>query len=180
MLRYCEFGQACIERAWSPDSRDVLYIGFVAQHQKERSMKTFRDYVYKKWDDMPGAPPKSRPEEDGTAGPATPELQLLAWQHGKPVWPQPLSSRFSPDTDEHATIMKMKAEFEKDFPQSTVSVGAAAVVGGRRRAGGACDFSVDGGKAPLDTERVLSLPAVGHQDFEGELNARLLGWFVCV
>ncbi|CAK9093865.1 FO synthase subunit 1, partial [Durusdinium trenchii] len=164
---FVEFGRACIERAWSPDSRKVLYVGFVNKDQKVRATKAFRDYVYQKWDGMAGAPPKSRPPDEEVAT-KTPDLQVLAFQNGSPVWPQPLSARFKEGTEEHQALLKKKCEFDQAFPQAS-----AQTASGRTptpgRAGGDCDYSVDGGARPLDISRELSLAVVGQSDFETEL-----------
>ena len=169
-VRFVEFGRACIERAWSPDSRKVLYVGFVNKDQKVRATKAFRDYVYQKWDGMAGAPPKSRPPDEDVAT-KTPDLQVLAFQNGSPVWPQPLSARFKEGTEEHQALLKKKCEFDQAFPQAS-----AQTASGRTptpgRAGGDCDYSVDGGARPLDISRELSLAVVGQSDFETELNSR--------
>lgn len=117
---------------------------------------------------MAGAPPRTRPPDDTTQAP--PELQLLAWEADGPIWPNVLNSRFDASTEEHKTLMEKKAELEASFPPQTrrTSLGS----GSRGRAGGVCDFAIDGGTQPLDISREVSLPVVAEGDAQGELDGR--------
>ena len=55
---------------------------------------------------------------------------------------------------------ELKVQFESNFPATT-----DARTPGPARAGGSCDFTVDGGKVPLDLARVIDLPAIPAADF---------------
>ena len=63
--------------------------------------------------------------------------------------------------------MKQKKAFHEKYPvqarSTTTSSQAVAVA--HPRAGGQCDYSLDGGTAPLDTTRELDLLAVSDGDF---------------
>lgn len=170
----------------------MLYTGFVTQKQMDRATKSFRNYVYSCWDAMATSPPRVRPQDDSEVLP-TPELQILAWEHDHPVWPQPLLTRFEGGTEEHNLLMAKKKEFDTAFPASAENASQAAnEPRGVGRAGGFCDFSVDGGARPLDIAREISLPAVTDADMEAvkkgrcggrgvfATNVMCYGWYVTV
>lgn len=128
-------------------------------------MKSIRETIYRSWDASAGAPPPARPPDEGEDS-APPSLQILAWRDSAPRWPDILSTRFPEGTEEFSVLNKLKNDFRNEFPQS-VSVqqpGVAIVHTGR--AGGHCDFAVDGGVQPLDVTRLISLQHVSDEDFK--------------
>ena len=68
------------------------------------------------WDASPNAPPKTRPVEGDSGTAAAPDLQVLAWQGGHPVWPEILLNRFPEGTSEADALLKKKEEFLCKFP----------------------------------------------------------------
>ncbi|CAK9072657.1 unnamed protein product, partial [Durusdinium trenchii] len=171
---FAEFSRACAERNWK-NARKVLYVGFLNAKQVARATRSLRDYVYKGWDESSAAPAKTRPPDEQESKPP-PELQILAFEGGRAVWPRPLLSRFDPGTEEHSMMAAKKAEFDAAFPQSAAETRNPApgrTSGQPQRAGGLCDFSIDGGLEPLDVQREISLAAVTDADFEAERNGRL-------
>ena len=84
-----------------------------------------------------------------------------------PVWPSVLDTRFPEGTEEFTELMKQKKAFHEKYPvQARSTTTSSQAVGvAHPRAGGQCDYSLDGGTAPLDTTRELDLLAVSDGDF---------------
>ena len=126
---------------------------------------SIRHKVYQHWDGSSESPPQSRPAE--TTGTSAPPLQILAWQDGRPIFPNSLVSRFDADSREHQQILQKKAELEQLFPAPAAG-DPVTTPGQPGRASGACDFSVDNGLQPLDTQRDVSLVTVTEEQFTDE------------
>lgn len=173
VVRHCEFGYAAVQRNLEGE-RKVLYVGFGSEKQVQRARKLFRDYIYKKWDGMPGSPPAARPPDENE-GVKAPELSVLAWENGCPLWPSTLSTRFEESTPEHAKILAVKKEFDEAFPETSRPVKIKNSGTTPSRAGGFCDYSVDGGKQPLKTTREIDLKVVSDSDFQAEMEGRREG-----
>lgn len=129
-------------------------------------LKDMRSQVWAFWDESRDAPAKTRPAP-AEAQASAPSLEILAWDSGRPVWPSVLDTRFPEGTEEFTELMKQKKAFHEKYPvqarSTTTSSQAVAVA--HPRAGGQCDYSLDGGTAPLDTTRELDLLAVSDGDF---------------
>ena len=138
------------------------YIGFLTGKQLKRADKWIRDEVYKHWDQSSVSPPKNRPPEESVAE-TQPNLQILAWANGSPVWPAALNTRFVQGSEEQRLILQKHEEFERAFPTAPIASNNIAEPG---RAGGLCDYSVDGGEHPLDPTRELSLSIVAADQFQ--------------
>lgn len=91
------------------------------------------------------------------------QLQVLAFQDGKPLFPEIILTRFPEGTTEHAAIDEKFKQFKAKFPDQPVQKVAG---GAPPRSGGLCDFNVDGGKRPVDPHRQLALLAVKDADFQ--------------
>ena len=123
-----------------------------------------RTSAYNAWDaDSSLSPPKTRPGREESAEVAGPELQLLAWSDGLPLFPAALLTRFPSETPEMAKIEELKQAFDLKFPASTQP---RPQRGSQARAGGVCDFSLDNGLSPLDFQRTIDLPAVAPEDLQ--------------
>lgn len=166
---------AIADRTLKGDGRVVRYVGFVTAKQMKRVEKTIRSMVYEHWDNAATSPPKARPAEEDTTT-SEPNLQILAWQNGRPVWPEALSTRFAEGSKEHATLMEKKAAFQVEFPEAAVA--SSQPSSSPARVGGLCDYSVDEGKHPLDITREISLTVVPKDEFtEGRLELKTLARF---
>jgi hypothetical protein len=123
-----------------------------------------RSKVWDFWDVSSMAPAKTRPREE--SGPRTlPTLQVLAFQDGHPIFPDVVRNRFPQGTAEQLEIEAFFEKFTKMFPPAPQRA-AAAPGAAPPRSGGLCDFSINGGKLPLDPHRVLDLVAVKDEDFQ--------------
>ena len=139
-----------------------MYVGFWSQEQIKKNQKALREIVYQGWDAMAGSPPQSRPLEENETQSA-PSLQIIAWQNGAPYWPDFLNSKFAEGSDEALALLKKKEEFLQKFPAQAAPRTGTTVRPGR--AGGLCDFSIDGGAKPLDVTREIQPEQVGEADF---------------
>lgn len=137
----------------------------------QRAKKLFRDYIYKKWDCMAGSPPAARPPDEDEVV-RVPDLSVLAWEGGCPLWPSTLSNRFEESTPEHAKVLAMKKEFDEAYPETSKLVKITNSGTQPQRAGGFCDYSVGGGKQPLQTTRHIQLKVVSDDDFKTEMDGR--------
>ena len=108
------------------------------------------------------APAQTRPRGENTV--AAPSLQILAFQDGRPVFPDPLLRRFPAGTPEQAKIDAEFDKFKAKFPQQARPSPQSQAV--PARSGGLCDFSLDEGKMPVDPHRPVDLPAVKDADFQ--------------
>lgn len=152
-----------VQRNLADNAQKVHYIGFLTGKQLKRADQWIKDAVYKHWDTSPAAPPKNRPAEESVAE-TQPNLQLLAWVNGSPVWPAALTTRFVQGSEEHRLMSEKQLEFEKAFPTATPIAASGTSEPGRT--GGLCDYSVDGGECPLDPTRELSLSVVTAEQFQ--------------
>lgn len=123
-----------------------------------------RSWVYEKWDADPESPPKTRPSREAVAEEA-PKFEVLAWTSGGPVWPGCLTQRFPEGSDEFNILEAKKAEFLIAYPQSRADQ-QSVPLGTARRAGGVCDFSLDGAREPLDVTRMIELPTIKKEELQ--------------
>ena len=116
-------------------------------------LKDMRSQVWAFWDESRDAPAKTRPPPAAQAQASAPSLEILAWDSGRPVWPSVLDTRFPEGTEEFTELMKQKKAFHEKYPvQARSTTTSSQAVGvAHPRAGGQCDYSLDGGTAPLDT-----------------------------
>ena len=162
-FRFCEFGRAAVARNLSQQGRTVHYFAYVL-NDFDTNSGDIRSKVYEHWDNNPDlSPAKNRPaREDTVQGQQQPNLSLLAWANGAPIFPDALLSRFQEGTSEHTKIKELKEEFKNRFPAASQPLPAST---GGGRAGGFCDFSVDSERAPLDPARQIDLPHVAVFNF---------------
>ena len=160
-VRFCEFGRAMAMRNLGDSRRPVHYFGFVLA-EFETNMTAIKTAVYNEWDtNSARSPPKTRPREESDAATSAPDLQIFSWQSQKPVFPSALMSRFQEGTAEFAKMVEFKKTFNDLFPESaqpTVHTGVG-------RVGGACDFTLDSNRCPLDIHRVIDLPTFAVSEF---------------
>lgn len=160
--RQVEFAKAIVERVLDTPNDGVRYMGFVPAQNMKDVTASIRHKVYQQWDASSESPPQSRPAE--TTETTAPPLQVLAFQNGRPVFPNSLLSRFDADSREHQQILEKKVELELLFPPPAAG-DPVATAGQPGRASGNCDFSVDNGLQPLDPQRDVSLVTVTEDQF---------------
>ena len=82
-------------------------------------------------------------------------LQLVSCTATGPVWPDGLDAKFPLGTPEQKEMQQMKEKFLEEFPavEAPVSEGRQAPP----RVSGQPDFTVDGGREPLDITREVDL-----------------------
>lgn len=164
--RYTEFGRAATERNLKDVATKVRYIGHIPTDDYAEAVASLRDMVYKQWDTAATSPPRSRPAAANSEAATIPDLQILAWEAGRPVFPVPLLTRFAEDTPEAMLVSKLKDEFDLLFPSDPAdSASTVAPVPSPGRAGGVCDFNIDHGAAPLDINRDIDLACIHDSSF---------------
>lgn len=157
--RHAEFARAVAGRILEDSLPAVKYFGVLRPEQSDVPQLVHQK-VFAHWDTSKSSPPKQRPREERD----DPHLSVLAWQSGAVVWPEPLASKFSPDTPEHQELNKIRAELEALWPAATAP--AATTTPQAVRAGGTCDFSIDGGAQPVDAAREVDMQFVSELDFK--------------
>ena len=123
-----EFGRALTERSLASQKTDVRYFGLVPSENFKDASTAIRDMVYRAWDSSTEAPPKQRPDSDASSNQIAPNLQILAWQKGQPVFPEPLVRRFEEDTMEFQEVKKLQSRFLELFPASEAVAAAPGPV----------------------------------------------------
>ena len=155
--RFCEFGRASLQRSLSGSGRTVRYFGCVME-EFQTNLSALRSMTYQDWDDNPAkSPPKARVRDTGSAAAEPPALEILAWSENAPRFPAVLLTRFPQGTAESQKLQEYHEKFKETFPESSQPAPADPQGG---RVGGLCDYSIDGGKRPLDPEREIDLPFV--------------------
>ena len=152
--RFCEFGRACVKRALTGSGRNLRYFGCMLEEFQTNS-SALRNMTYKEWDGNPEkSPPKTRVRDNGGPTSQPPALEILAWSDNAPRFPDVLVARFPQGTVENQKIMEMHEKFKEHFPESSQPAPVDPQGG---RVGGLCDYTVDGGKQPLDPDRDIDL-----------------------
>ena len=153
--RFCEFGRACVQRTLSGEnSPAVTYYGIMRKDQKDL-VSVIETEVYQHWDNLESSPPKHRQRAhvDLTVG----GLKILSCSASGPGWPEFILSKFIEGSAEHTDLKQMKQIFEAEYPPPGNTAPAASVGGGPARVTGQPDFTIDGGREPLDPERPVDL-----------------------
>eukprot|EP00438_Fugacium_kawagutii_P021571 Skav212155 [mRNA] locus=scaffold754:104394:116972:+ [translate_table: standard] len=155
--RQCaEFGQACVQRALAGSANPrVIYYGILRKEQKDL-IAAMESQVYRHWDGLESSPPKTRPRTttDLTVG----GLKLLSCSASGPGWPEYIAAKFPEGSAERAQILEMKTAFETQYPPAGGQT-AASAGSGPARVTGKPDFTIEGGREPLDPERPVDLLA---------------------
>ena len=122
--------------------------------------------VYKHWDNSDMAPPRRRAVESL----AEPTLEFLSWVDGAPAFPDIALQKFAEGTSAHAEVQSMKKELLQAFPDSCRTGARAEGAPNARsaRAAGRPDFTIEGGRQPLDLNRVLQKEHVAQSAFNVE------------
>ena len=155
-------GRAMAARNLKENARAVHYFGYVL-NEFDKNLADIRSKVYDSWDTSPTSPPKTRVAREEARSP--PSLNLLAWSNGAPLFPAALLSRFQEGTSEHLKMEELKESFVRKFPPAAAPSPSTSGRGGRARAGGLCDFSIDGDRQPLDPSRLIDLPQIPADSF---------------
>ena len=164
--RFAEFSQACVQRALTGSANPrVIYYGILRKEQKDL-VAGIEAQVYRHWDGLESSPPKTRPRSvtDLTVG----GLKLLSCSASGPGWPEYIANKFPEGSSERAEIMGMKNSFEARYPPVGRQTAGPGPQSGPARVTGKPDFTIDGGREPLDPERPVDLlaeapPPVGNR-----------------
>ncbi len=160
--RFCEFARAVVKRNLSESGKKIHYFGLFLKGQVKENHSALRSQVYQWWDDSALAPPQQRPpSEEEEVGTREPSLEVLAWAGGAAKFPQLLVDRFPDGSEEREKILTRRKEFDQLFPAAQQPAPAS----GNGRAGGVCDYSIDGGVEPLDVFRLIDLPSSRFAEF---------------
>ena len=149
-----------MERSLEGASPKVIYYGcFREGDVHKRMQRELESLVFRHWDDLSSSPPKQRPRSEAAADWNVEGLVLLSCTRSGPVWPEHLDSKFAANSSEAREIQELKQSFLSEFPATSepgqASATGAGAGGPTLRATGQPDFSVDGGREPLDVSRVV-------------------------
>ena len=167
-VRHFEFARAIVKERLADSTSPLRYIGFAklenGASKAGEVTKAMRSQVWEHWDNSSHAPPKIRPTQGGdTESRAPPDLQVLAWQSSRPIWPEFLNTKFAAGSEEQSALEKKHTEFLQKFPESGSTPQTLSET--PPRVGGLCDFTINDGKMPLNWRQQISLPAVKEDDF---------------
>ena len=90
---------------------NVHYFGVFKASQRD-VVAALEEMVYNYWDSSALAPAKQRPREAA----ATPSLNMILWQAGRPKFPPAIENKFNVGTSHHNEIMKLKQSIEDMWP----------------------------------------------------------------
>lgn len=163
LLRHAELCRAITQKVLHESSAAprLVYFGVLRDHKE--TVADVENMVYSHWDGLADSPPKQRPQE---AKP-DPILNLLTWSGQSCGFPSSLLNKFATGTTHHAAMLALKEKVQATFPQNFAGEGSAA--GGTTsttvRAAGRPDFSIEGGKKPVDICRQVRLDALPADSF---------------
>ncbi|CAE7245345.1 cofG, partial [Symbiodinium sp. CCMP2456] len=170
--RYCEFGLAVLGNTLS-QAWPVKYFGILQQHQKDVQLEMQR-IAYEYWDGSKLSPPKRRPTNEAQEA-APPSLKILSWVGGRPRWPVSMFEKFVVGSKEFDDMAAIKKDVDRMYPAPAESE-ASSTAANQDRTQGLPDFSVDGGRSPLDLSRFLDLAKIPKEDFQEERLASSVGF----
>lgn len=162
-LRHAEFARGVCQRLLTENLErpSVAYFGLMFEKDGRDAETAVQQIAYDHFDASPDAPPKRREREPVPE----PTLELLAWSNGGCSFPDQIFNKFTPGTKAYHDLKALKDKVAEMYPSapapSTTSVGPAPVL----RAGGRPDYTIEGGKRPLDVNRVVDVAAVKADDF---------------
>ena len=139
----------------------IYYVGVMREEQKDCAA-TLEGKIYSHWDSSELAPPRRRPVE------AVPEpsLEFLGWTQGAPMFPEAAAQKFPEGSPAHSELMALKKLLITEFPDSCQQ--QPQRTGPRpstTRAVGRPDYTIEGGRQPLDVTRVLEKETVAASAF---------------
>lgn len=137
----------------------MRYFGLLRDHKD--AVAEVERTVYEHWDASPDSPAKQRPEE----AKADPILNILTWSGNSCGFPDALLQKFKEGSAHHSAVLALSEKVKNAFPShfastTSASGGAGRVVASGGRATGRPDFSIEGGKKPLDLEREVRFDSV--------------------
>ena len=161
--RHCELGRAVVQRLLVDKNRDpaLVYCGLMFEKDGQEADAALQKIIYDLWDADPESPPKRREREDLP----DPHLEVLAWSNGVYRFPESLFNKFTPGTKSYVELTELKEEVLKVCPEAAQAETGPSGVSTAPRAGGKPDFTIEGGKEPLDVTRDVDLPIISAADF---------------
>ena len=162
-VRQCEMGQAVLKRLREDSLArpKCIYFGLLFDKEGKDAEQLMQEKVYSSWDQDPQGPPRTRQRDPVP----DPNLQVLGWQDGHPFFPESLLQKFASGTASHKQVLKMKDALQAKFPSiaQPAPSGRSTIVA--PRASGRPDYTIEGGKSPLDPTRCIDLATVAAANF---------------
>ena len=160
--RHCEFGRAAVASILDNTLPQLRYMGYVKKDFYAKVHEAISSTVYTHWDASKESGPQQRPRESGSAGPLG--LKVLAVNaSGQVVWPDSLLSQYPSNSAEYKALETKRVAFLEMCPQVKTSSQETTV-----RSTARPDFTIEGGKQPLDYTRMVDLAGIPAGDFTGE------------
>ena len=167
--RHCEFGRAAVTAILDNSLPQLSYLGYIKKNSFAKIHEAVSSLVYDHWDNSNESGPQQRPRDTDAVGPLG--LKVLAVNNsGHVVWPESVMSQFPASSAEFAFLEDMRKQFLVMCPEGVEqqSPGRATTTPTPVRSTGRPDFSIDGGKEPLDPLRVVDLAGVPATEFTAE------------
>lgn len=165
--RQAEFARAAIKRMLDGTTPhpEIRYCGHFRADQKDVTSQ-LEEAVYTHWDSSNSAPARSRPVDPKP----DPTFSLLTWRNNRASFPESVLRKFAEGSDAHAQMLELKKRLAEEFPDSVEATPTQATGTGRtpRRATGRPDFSIDGGKSPIDYAREVEKEHIPASSFTVE------------
>ena len=160
--RHCEFGRAAVASILDSTLPQLRYMGYVKKDFFSKVHEAISSTIYTHWDASRESGPQQRPRESGSVGPLG--LKVLAVSaSGQVVWPDSLLSGYPSNSAEYKALEAKRAAFLEMCPQVQTSSQQTTV-----RSTARPDFSIEGGKEPLDHTRMVDLAGIPAGDFTAE------------
>ena len=145
----------------NPDLPAIVYYGlFRDEGEKAGAAQTHRKVladleskVFQHWDGLATSPSKTR--QRIVPDMRVEGLQLVSCTSTGPVWPDGLDAKFPVGTPEQKELQQIKDKFLEEFPAVETPVSESKQA--PPRVSGQPDFTVDGGREPLDITREVDL-----------------------
>lgn len=141
---------------------ELIYVGLFREDEKKSHKKVLAEIeskVYTYWDGLASSPPQTRTRSVQSM--AVQGLEVISCTDSGPVWPDTLDSKFPSGTPEQKALGELKAKFLEEFPTArqgnVASSSTPSTVPTAPRVSGQPDFTLDGGREPLDLTRELDL-----------------------
>ena len=139
----------------------IFYFGALFDKEGKDCELMLQEKVYSSWDQDPHSPPSTREREKLP----DPTLQILGWTDGHPFFPETLIQKFAKGTLAYKKVEEMKSLLEADFPSPIQVSSSGRVAVAVPRAAGKPDFSIEGGKQPVDPLRCIDLEIIPAASF---------------
>ena len=145
--------QRCLDGVTRPK---VKYFGLLDNYQKD-NISAIEDLVFRHWDNLPTSPPKTKPAPPRPAIDVSGLSILSCDAAGNAGWPDHILEKFPADSPQRKEIEALKQAFVSEFGSRVVQASQGRRDSRAPRVIGEPDFTVEGGKEPLDVQRLVDL-----------------------